>query len=97
MNRTDYTAYASLRYCCTCEYRTGAALCCKCYLTKDKPNYKYTPQEGDKVAQPYLDNECTHYNRCEIKGQTKCKDCGSVYNEKTLTWENPDADIEEWY
>lgn len=46
MTRRDYLAYASIRYCCTCQYRSGAGLCCKCYLTQDKPNYKYTPQEG---------------------------------------------------
>jgi hypothetical protein len=44
------------------------------------------PSIEDGKAKPYEDFECMHLKRFENRGVWTCKECGAVYDERTLEW-----------
>jgi hypothetical protein len=52
-----------------------------------RPHEPYQAEAEKRNLQPYEENECRHDRRFERKGVLTCQDCGMVYNEHTLEWE----------
>ena len=43
--------------------------------------------EEQRNLDPYSDDSCRHDRRFENRGILTCQDCGMVYNEHSLSWE----------